>query len=60
MASHMKKAEKKEEKVETKFYDELFKRLADENSEEFKDPEAVGQLTLLFSFKLKNEIYIIF
>ncbi len=56
----MKKAEKKEEKVETKFYDELFKRLADENSEEFKDPEAVGQLTLLFSFKLQNEIYIIF
>ncbi len=38
-----KKAEKKSEsKIETRFYDELFKRLQDGESDEFSDPESVG------------------
>ncbi len=37
-----------ESKIETRFYDELFKRLQDKNSEEFNDPEAVGK-NLFFS-----------
>ncbi len=45
MSSEVKKPTEKrgESKIETRFYDELFKRLQDKNSEEFKDPEAVGK-----------------
>ncbi len=39
------KPEKKSDsKIETRFYDELFKRLQDKDSEEFRDPEAVETL----------------
>ena len=37
-----KPVKKVESKVETRFYDELFKRLQDGESDEFKDPESVG------------------
>lgn len=47
MSTEIKKpTEKRAEsvKIETRFYDELFMRLQDKNSEEFKDPEAVESL----------------
>lgn len=45
MSTDLKKPEKKKEsKIETRFYDDLFLRLQDKNSEEFKDPEAVENL----------------
>ena len=37
-------ASKKESKVDTKYYDELFKRIKE--SDEFKDPEALGKVQL--------------
>jgi len=45
MDNDIPKPEKKaDSKIETRFYDELFKRLQDKDCEEFKDPEAVETL----------------
>ena len=38
---------KKESKVDTKYYDEIFKRIRE--SDEFKDPEALGKTRLKIS-----------
>ena len=49
MSEFFKKPVKKaESKVETRFYDELFKRLQDGESDEFKDPESVGNSEFFF------------
>ena len=42
MSFDQKKAEKKENKIETRYYDELFLRLKDPDSDEFADPEFLG------------------
>ncbi len=44
MSFDQKKAEKKENKIETRYYDELFLRLKDPDSDEFADPESLGNL----------------
>ena len=43
MSFDQKKAEKKENKIETRYYDELFLRLKDPDSDEFADPESLGK-----------------
>jgi len=50
MPMDQKKAEKKENKVETRFYDELFLRLKDSDSDEFKEQESLGKLSFFFFF----------
>ncbi len=43
MASKFRKNEEKGPKVDTKYYDELFSRIKDEDSDEFKDAESLGK-----------------
>lgn len=49
MSKSSKKTDSKSEsnKVDTRYYDELFKRLKDDESDEFNDKEASGKSLLI-------------
>ena len=42
MSSRFRQKDEKGPKIDTKYYDELFMRIKDENSEEFADKESLG------------------
>jgi hypothetical protein len=48
--------ERDEKKVDTKYYDELFKKIKDQEAEEFNDPESIGNRNLHLSIKLKIKL----
>ena len=49
MSKSSKKTDSKSDsnKVDTRYYDELFKRLKDDESDEFNDKEALGKSSLI-------------
>ena len=51
MPTDQKKAERKaENKIETRFFDELFLRLKDPDSDEFIDTESLSRQTYVYKF----------
>ena len=46
--------EKDSNKVDTRYYDELFKKIKDDENNEFNDPEALGKINLINQFILQK------